>query len=253
MTRLAWNEVGERYFETGIDRGVLYLPDSTGDYSTGYAWNGIVSIDETPGGGEPKTYFIDGINHLNISAREVFNATLSAFYSPAEFDRCDGSVAISRGLIATQQRRTEFGLTYRTQIGNDTNGTDHGYKIHLVYHAMAKPSSKSHATISDDSDFDPLSWDIITRTIPTPNAAPAAHFIVDTTKALPEKVALLEDIIYGTVDEGARLPWITEIFNLFEDEGFVIDGGIVPSEQPGNYNAGGPLTVPDEFYQGGSP
>lgn len=249
MTKLSWGETGERFYEGGIDRGVLY--DSNHD--NGVSWNGLTSVAESPVGGEPRSYYLDGINYLNVATRDTFEATISAFYSPPEFDACDGSVMISRGLFATQQRRKSFGLSYRTKVGNDVDGLDHGYKIHLIYNALASPSARSFSTLTTNPEAAPLSWKITTKAISFGESSPTAHLIVDTLKARQENVIMLEDMLYGTDSTIPHMPLPQAVLTLFNDEGFVIDGGPVPEPQPDIYDSGFPTTVQTEVYIGGWP
>jgi hypothetical protein len=221
MTRLTWGSVGSRYFEVGVDRGVLYVDDQ------GVPWSGLVSVDEDPSGGEPKAYYQDGVKYLNVSSREEFVATLEAFYSPREFDACDGMVSVNNGLFATQQPRKSFGLSYRTKLGNDVAGQDYAYKIHIIYNALAAPSSRSRSTISDSPEASVLSWNLTTQALPTPGAAATAHLIVDTSQCDEYVVSLLEDILYGSDAGQPRLPSPEEMVDLFQNYGplEVIDNG----------------------------
>lgn len=217
MTKVIWNETGKRRYEAGIDRAVLYVKGSVG-----VPWNGLVSVSERSAGIEIKKYYFDGINYLNIATSEEFEATITAFYSPKEFDQCDGMVEPIKGLLVTQQRRKLFGLTYRTLIGNDTEGTSHGYKIHLVYNALATPSDKDYETLSDNTDPTNLSWDIVTRPYAIPSAAHSAHLILDSTELSPYSLKLLEDVLYGTPETEPRLPLPSELFDILLQRIFIV-------------------------------
>lgn len=210
MPRIIWNTIGEHYYETGVDRGVLYV-----DGADGVPWNGLISVVEAPTGGDPKSYYFDGVNYLNLASSEEFEATLSAYYSPPEFDECDGVFSLSQGLVASQQPRRQFGLSYRTMLGDDLNNIN-AYKIHIVYNALAFPTTKRYATI--DSNIDPLTldWRLRTKPVQIQSLSPSAHLTIDTSKALSETVGLLEDILYGTESTPARLPAPQEILTLFE-------------------------------------
>ena len=212
MARLEWSAVGERFYEAGVDRGVLYVDDA------GYPWNGLVSIDENPTGGEEKAYYCDGVKYLNLASREEFKATINAFYSPRAFDACDGVVSVRPGLFASQQRRKAFGLSYRSRIGNDLSGTNYGYKIHIVYNALATPAPRRYATESDDTSPSVLSWGITTKAVAIPDAMRSAHLIVDSTEAPAYVLSLLEDILYGNSLNPPRLPDPDEIAALFDDD-----------------------------------
>lgn len=211
MTKLIWGAAGERFFEAGVDRGVLYVPGLAG-----VAWNGLKAVSEAPSGGEPKPYYIDGFKYVNVSAAEEFNATLEAFSSPAEFAVCDGSVKLAAGLFVTQQPRKSFGLSYRTLIGNDVKGLESGYKIHLVYNALASSAGRNNNSVSDSVDPMGLSWDISTR---PPSAAfgykPTAHFVIDSTKTDKDLLAVLEAYLYGANGLAPAMPTTTQLVAMF--------------------------------------
>lgn len=211
MTRLIWGAVGSRFFETGVDRGVLYVDGE------GHAWGGLVSVDESSSGGGAKSYYLDGIKYLNISSREEFQATITAFYSPPQFDACDGTLSLRPGLFVTQQRRKPFDFCYRTLVGNDVEGTNKGYKLHLIYNALAAPSSRTYSSLSDSPEAEPLSWSITTKPVPIPEAAPGAHLVVDTSTASPYSVQTLEEILYGNALNAPRMPTPEELVLLFTD------------------------------------
>lgn len=210
MPRLDWTAVGERFYETGVDRGVLYA-----DAFAGVAWTGLISVDESPTGGEAKPYYIDGVKYLNISSAEEFEATINAFYRPYEFGLCDGIASIQNGLFVTQQPRKSFGLSYRTMIGNDVDASDHAYKIHLVYNALAAPSSRSNNTLGDSADPADFSWEITTLPPAITGYKPTSHFVIDSRFTSSGLLSTLEDILYGNDVESARLPTPTELIAIF--------------------------------------
>lgn len=210
MSRLTWGVYGERFYEAGVDQGVLYLASVAG-----VAWTGLISVSESPTGGEAKPYYVDGYKYLNLSSAEEFEATLNAYSSPSQFRVCDGEVAIHTGLYAAQQPRKSFGLSYRTRVGNDSVGTDHAYKIHIVYNALAEPSSRNHRSLGDTADPDTFSWAITTRPPTLTGYKPTAHFIVDSRTADAGVLAELEDILYGTDEDDPALPTPAELIALF--------------------------------------
>ena len=214
MARLTWSDIGERYYETGVDRGVLYVND---DDTPGVPWNGLVSIKETPTGVTNTPYYFDGIKYLNTSTHEEFQATIDALSSPAEFDFCDGTAYVLNGLYITQQARKTFGLSYRTKVGNDVDGIDHAYKIHLVYNALASPTNKNNQSIGDVATPNIFSWSITTIPTPISGFKPSAHFIIDSTKISAHLLYYFENIIYGSDTTPPRMPTIQEIVALFSD------------------------------------
>lgn len=211
MTRFVWDSIGERPYENGVDRGVLYVDD------IGYVWNGLISVSEEPVGGETRSFYIDGVKFLSLSAAEDYKATIQAFASPPQFAQCDGSRSLYSGLIVTQQRRKSFGFSYRTMMGDDTNA-QLGYKIHLVYNALAEPSQRQNNTLNDSPELTPYSWSI--DAVPPFNVGlgfkPTAHFIIDSTAMPAEVLTALEDILYGNDLDDPRLPSQTEVLELFE-------------------------------------
>jgi hypothetical protein len=215
MTELSWGNYGERYFETGVDRGVLYVPGMDG-----VAWNGLIAVSESPSGGEPKAHYIDGVKYLNHPSREEYEATIEAYTYPIEFDICEGVATIddeSKGLFATQQGRKPFSFSYRTLIGNDGDGVDFGYKLHIVYNALAAPSQRNYQTISDDPDLIAFSWDITTKPIPVQGASYSSHIVLDTRTTWPWVVEAVENLLYGTEDTPPTLPTPEELIALFVD------------------------------------
>lgn len=209
MTRLSWGTPGERYYEIGVDRGVVYVDN------TGYAWNGLTSVQEKASGGEPQPYYLDGYKYVQVSATEDFEATIEAFSSPREFGPCDGSTELYAGLTVTQQKRKQFALSYRTLLGSDTSGLDLGYKIHLVYNALAAPSERNNQTQETGVELMSLSWAISTNPPTATSFRPTSHFIIDTRRALPAKVTALENILYGTNSTVPNFPTVAELLALF--------------------------------------
>lgn len=214
MSRLSWDNVGERLFETGVKKGVVY-PMVSGNYTTGVAWNGLTAVNENPSGAEPTALYADNIKYLNIMSAEEYAATIEAFTYPNEFAVCDGSAEIATGVAIRQQKRTPFGFSYVTLIGNDTDDTDLGYKIHLVYNAMAKPTDRSYGTVNETPDAVTFSWEISTTPVPVPGHKPTATVTIDSTKANAAELAALEAILYGTESEDPRLPLPSELLTIF--------------------------------------
>lgn len=218
MARLMWDQVGERLYETGVDRGVLYVPDVNGDYIEGFAWNGLVSVSEAPTGAEASPQYADNIKYLNLVSAEEFGATIEAFTYPDEFSPFDGGAEAQPGVHIGQQNRGSFGLAYRTQVGNDLTGTDFGYKIHLIYGAMAAPTEKAYGTINESPEALTLSWELTTNPVSVPGFKPTATLVVDSTQVTAADLVLFENIIYGTDTPLAqpRLPLPAEVIALFD-------------------------------------
>lgn len=210
MTELVWGSVGQRYFETGIDRGVLY-PKS----GPGVAWAGIKSISENPSGGSPTPFYADGYKYLNLASAEEFAVTLDAFSAPQEFAVCDGTQSILNGLFITQQRRQQFGLSYRTRIGNDEDGAEHGYKIHLVYNALAAASSRNYQSIGNTAEPAALSWQITTTPPEVTGYRPSAHFVIDSRYTPMTLMSQFEGMIYGTAATDPMLPTVDQLMEQF--------------------------------------
>lgn len=214
MPRLEWDKVGERLYETGVDQCVLYVQDETGAYPEGVAWSGLRSVSESPSGAEPSPLYADNIKYLNLLSNEEFAATIGAYYSPEEFDACDGTATLTKGVTVGQQKRKTFGLCYRTKIGNDIDGDDHGYKIKIIYGALAKPSQKEYQTVNNDPSAIELSWEVSTTPVKVTGMKPTATLEIDSTKIEPAKLKALEDVLYGTGENKARLPLPDEIKTL---------------------------------------
>lgn len=213
MSKLVWDQTGERFYETGVKNGVLY-PQEAGAYNKGVAWNGLTAVTESPSGAEATALYADDIKYLNLYSTEEFGGTIEAYTYPAEFEACDGSASLAAGVTIGQQPRKAFGLSYRTAIGNDTDGNDHGYKLHLVYGATAAPSEKAYATINDSPEAITFSWEFTTTPVTVNGFKPTSCITIDSTKVDAEKLAALEAILYGSEDEEARLPMPDEIATL---------------------------------------
>ena len=216
MSKIVWDTIGERRYETGVSKGVLY-PAEAGTYPKGVAWNGLTAVTESPSGAEASPLFADNIKYLNLMSNEDFGATIEAYSSPEEFDACDGSAALAKGVMAGQQKRSTFGFSYQSKIGNDVDGADFGYKIHLVYGCLAAPSERSRTTVNESPEAMTLSWTVTTTPVDIPGLKPTAHISIDSTKANPEKLAALEKILYGDTDTEPRLPLPTELATLFAE------------------------------------
>jgi hypothetical protein len=244
MTKLIWGNVGTRFYETGVDRGVLYLGGDT----TGVPWNGLISVSESPSGGDAKPYYLDGIKYANSNSAEEFEATLEAYTYPEEFAVCDGTTYMAQGLFITQQQRRSFGLSYRTLIGNDIDAADHAYKLHIIYNAQANPASRDYATNSDDPEAMTFSWDITTRPVkfqdPAFGVKYGAHLVLDSRVVYPWAMKAVEDVLYGTADTAARLPSPQELLDLFVDNALlkITDNG------DGTWTADGPDTIIEFLY-----
>lgn len=204
MSKLMWDKTGERFYETGVDHGVLYPIDASGAYSKGVAWNGITEVTESPSGAEANPLYADNIKYLNLIAAEDFGATIGAYTYPDEFEACDGSAEIAPGVTIGQQNRKTFGFSYRTKKGNDVDGQDHGYKLHLVYGALAAPSERNYQTVNDNPEAITFSWTVTTTPVNVPGFKPTAHLTIDSTKTDKTKLAALEAILYGTDGKGAE-------------------------------------------------
>lgn len=216
MSKLVWDKTGERVYETGVNMGVLYPQDATGDYPLGVAWNGLTAVTESPSGAEPNPIYADNMKYLNLMSAEEYGATIEAYTYPEEFEACDGSAEIATGVVVGQQDRKGFGLCYRTAIGNDLDGVDHGYKLHLVYGAMAAPSEKAYATMNESPEAITFSWEVTTTPVPVTGFKPSASLTVDSTKVDAVKLKALEDILYGSAEPEsvARLPLPDEVITV---------------------------------------
>ena len=208
--KIAWDQTGERLYETGVDRGVLYHLDESNKYTKGYAWNGLTGVTESPAGAEATDLYADNIKYLSMRSAETFGATIEAYTYPDEFAECDGSAEIATGVKIGQQSRKTFGLYYRTVIGNDVNGNDHGYLLHLIYGCTASPSEKAYATINDSPEAITFSWEVTTTPVNVEGFKPTASLTIDSTKANATDLATLEGILYGTAAGAEGTPAAVE-------------------------------------------
>ena len=226
MSKIKWDETGKRYYETGVDHGVLYPIGSNGKYDKGVAWNGLISVTEAPSGAEPNNLYADNIKYLVLVGAEDFGYTNEAYTYPDEWAACDGSAEPVPGMSIGQQARKIFGLVHRTKLGNDTDGQDHGYKLHLLYGGLASPSERGYQTVNDSPEAITFSWEVTTTPVDVPGFKPTACVIIDSTKVDREKLAALEEILYGKdpATEGGtdgtepRLPLPAEVIELLKDE-----------------------------------
>ncbi|QED11521.1 major tail protein [Arthrobacter phage Qui] len=216
MTKLKWDQVGEKFYETGVDQGVLYLPNTTGIYDKGYAWNGLVSVSESPSGAESNKQYADNTVYLNLVSAEEFSATVEAFTYPEEFAECDGTAVPTAGVYVGQQRRKSFGLSYRTRVGNDIDAADHGYKLHLIYGALAAPTEKAYTTINDSPEAITFSWELSTTPVEVGSGLkPTATLTIDSTKVSAAKLTDLENLLYGTAGVDPQLPTPAAVIAMF--------------------------------------
>lgn len=214
MPAIKWDQTGQRLYETGVDHGVLYIPDESSDYVGGVAWNGLTGVTESPSGAEANPIYADNKKYLNLYSAEEFGASIEAFTYPEEFELCDGTAELSPGVTIGQQSRKAFGLSYRTLIGNDVEGTDHGYKLHMIYGAMAAPSEKAHTTVNDSPEALTFSWELTTTAVEVEGFKPSASLTVNSTKVDPAGLAALEAVLYGAEIEEPRLPLPDEVAQL---------------------------------------
>lgn len=213
---LVWDQSGERMYETGVSKGVLYPQSTSGTYPLGVAWNGLTAVTESPSGAEATPLYADDIKYLNLMSAEEFAATIEAYMYPDEFAECDGSQSLLDGVTVGQQKRKAFGLCYRTAIGNDVDGNDHGYKLHIIYGALAAPSEKAYATVNDSPEAITFSWEIKTTPVNVSNMKPTATVTIDSTKVDSNKLAALEKVLYGSEDADPRLPLPDEIKSIMD-------------------------------------
>lgn len=240
MAVLSWDQTGKRFFETGVSNGVLYRQNAGGIYATGEAWNGLTAVTESPTGAEANAQYADNIKYLNLISAEEFGCTIEAFTYPDSFAECDGSAVVNGGITVGQQSRKPFGLSYQTRVGNDVDGTDHGYKIHLVYGALAAPSEKAYATINDSPEAITFSWEVTTTPVSAgASYKPTATLVIDSRKFTAAKMKELTDILYGTTGTDPRLPLPAEVFALFA--GTVT---VATPVQPTFVAATGVITIP---------
>ena len=213
MSKLVWDVVGERNYETGVSKGVLY-PMVSGAYPKGVAWSGLTTVTETASGAEATPLYADNIKYLNLMSVEELGGTIEAYTAPDEFGACDGTAELTTGVSIGQQPRQTFGLAYQTILGNDTENNKHGYKIHLIYGALASPTERSYATVNDSPEAMTMSWEFSTTPVSVTGFEPTSLVVIDSTKVAAEKLAVFEAIIYGSEDQEARLPLPNEVATL---------------------------------------
>lgn len=227
MSRLTWDQSGTRTYQTGTKKGVLYPQATNGTYPAGYAWPGLTGVNESPSGAEATAIYADDIKYLSLMSAEDFAATITCYDTPEEFDACDGTAEIADGVAIGQQSRQSFGFCYRTAIGNDIKGSKYGYKLHVIYGALAKPSSVDYKSINESPEAIELSYEVSTTPVSVSGMDPTATVVIDSTKADPAKLKKLEDILYGTEDTEARLPLPDEIASIMKAD-------VTPSPKPGS-------------------
>ena len=218
MTKLVWDQTGERFYETGVKNGVLY-PQTDGTYPKGVAWNGLTAVTQSPSGAEPTPLYADDMKYLNLYSAEEFAATVEAYTYPDEFAECDGSAQLSKGVSLGQQPRKAFGMVYKTVIGNDVDANKHGYKIHIIYGAMAAPSEKAYATVNDSPEAITFSWELSTTPVAVEGFEPTSYIEIDSTKADKTKLKALEDKLFGTAEAEPMLPLPNEIKTIMDAKG----------------------------------
>ena len=218
MAKLVWDKTGERLYETGVKNGVLY-PMVDGAYPKGIVWNGLTAVTESPSGAEATPLYADDIKYLNLMSAEEFGATVEAYTYPDEFAECDGSASLGTGVTIGQQPRKTFGLSYKTTVGNDVDNDNHGYKLHLIYGAMASPSEKAYSTINDSPEAITFSWELTTTPVNVTGFKPTASLTIDSTKIAPEKLAAIEALLYGGDSTEAKLPLPDEIAEILKAAG----------------------------------
>jgi hypothetical protein len=238
MTALVWDQSGQRLYETGVDKGVLYIP-TNGVYEEGFAWNGLTTVTESPSGAEPTPLYADNIKYLNLKSLEEFGGTIEAYTYPDEFGQCDGTATPEAGISVGQQTRKTFGLSYRSKLGNDELADDYGYKLHLVYSASAAPSEKAYATINDTPEAITFSWTFTTTPVQVTGLKPASMLTIDSSKVDPANLSALEDALYGTAGADPRLPLPDEVIQMFAGA----QTAVTPTE-PAFVAATGVITIP---------
>ena len=216
MAKLVFDELGKRFYETGVSNAVLYPQADDGSYPKGVAWNGITAANESPSGAESNDQYADNIVYLSLTGAEKFEGTIEAFSSPAEFDECDGMKELSKGLTVSQQTRKPFGFAYKSILGNDIKGNDYGYKLHIWYGCKAAPSERSHSTVNDSPEPQNPSWTVSSTPIAVPGAKPSSVLTFNSTTTPADKLKKIEDILYGTEAADARLPLPTELLELLK-------------------------------------
>ena len=214
MAKIIWDQTGERLYETGVKQGVLYVQNDDGSYPQGVAWNGLTAVTESPSGAEATPLYADDTKYLELFSNEDFGATVECYTYPEEFAACDGSAELAPGVTIGQQARRAFGLCYRTTLGNDVKGNDYGYKLHLIYGAKAAPSEKAYSTINDSPEAITFSYEVTTTPVNVAGFKPTSSLTIDSTKVAPEKMAALEEVLYGNDTDEARLPLPDEVVTL---------------------------------------
>lgn len=217
MAKIVWDESGKRLYETGVKNGVLYIQDETGAYNKGVAWNGLTAVTESPSGAEATPLYADDIKYLELFSAEEFGATIEAYTYPEEFEACDGSASLGKGVTIGQQDRKTFGLCYRTVLGNDVKSNEYGYKLHLIYGAKAAPSEKGYQTINDSPEAITFSWEVTTTPVNVAGFKPTASVTIDSTKIDAAKLKTIEDMLYGTESVEAKLPLPDELKTILAD------------------------------------
>ena len=216
MAKLVFDAVGSRFFETGVKNGVLFVQGENGEYENGVVWNGLTAVTESPSGAEATPLYADDMKYVVLYSTEEFGATIEAYTYPEEFEQCDGSAQLGAGITIGQQQRKSFGLVYKTVIGNDVQGQDLGYKIHIIYGAKAAPSEKAFATINDSPEAVTFSWEVSTVPVPVEGHRPTSTLVIDSTKVDTEKLAAIEDKLFGSEAEESTLPLPDEIAQMLK-------------------------------------
>jgi hypothetical protein len=248
MTKIDWSGVGTRVFETGIDRGVLYVDDNPG-----VAWVGLVHVEQSQSGGEAVARYLDGIKISNRASPEEFEGTIEAFTYPTEFERCDGTYRIENGLRISQQRRRSFGMVYRSKIGNDVSGLDYAYKLHILYNLKAEPSDRAYETLTDQTEPSTFNWKITARPVIVDGYRPSSHYTIDSRDVPAELLQAVEEMLYGTELTDPTLPSAGELIFMFDSyEDMVYDAGSPYTPVFITYDAGGPDTTITETIDGGA-
>ena len=217
MAKIVWDQIGERFYETGVKNGVLYVQDDEGKYGNGVAWNGLTAVTESPSGAEATALYADDIKYVNLMSAEEFGATIEAYTYPDEFEACDGSASLAAGVSIGQQPRKAFGLCYKTVVGNDVQGNALGFKIHLIYGAKAAPSERAFQTINDSPEAITFSWELTTTPVNVSGFQPTANLVIDSTKVAPEALAKIEAKLFGTESEEPTLLLPDEVVALMEE------------------------------------
>lgn len=222
MPVLKWSEAGKKFYETGTEKGVLYVMDESGAYPTGVPWNGLIGVTESPSGAEPTPIYADNGKYLTLMSAESFGATIEAYTSPEEFDACDGSATLGKGVSIGQQGRKQFGLSYVTTVGNDIEGEAHGYKIHLIYGCLASPSEKAYKTINDSPEAITFSWEVSTTPVPVEGFKPTASLVIDSRTVDAAKLRQITDLLWGSTSATAKLPTPDEIKTILSANSVVL-------------------------------